>query len=202
KNGLLGCGCLKQMILKRKDEIKESQPYMSKKRKYHCCQCFDIISFEKMNKKEPRKFICEGCYKQNVMNLPDDDERKIRYKQSSEYQRHLVKCVVCEIEHSRFNYIEGAEDFCCWDHQIVYLVCRDITNPNKDLWTRIRHYTETGKLSSYKLNKSAILRTVLVKKKILFISYEQALEEKEGDIWNSAGEYDIWNEQDQYLFRN
>ncbi|CAG8538935.1 8021_t:CDS:2 [Cetraspora pellucida] len=114
-----------------------------------------------MSKEEPKKFICQECYEENVMNLPDNDARKIKYKQSSEYQRYLVKCVICEIEHPRFNYVEGAEDFCCWEHQI----------------TQIQHYTEIGKLSSYKLNKSAILRTV-------------------------ASEYDTWNEQDQYSFQN
>ncbi|CAG8781831.1 14639_t:CDS:1, partial [Cetraspora pellucida] len=137
-----------------------------------------------------KKFLCFGCKKDFIERLPDNDKRKIQFINSPENQRDMVVCVVCKKEHHRFSYLDGIGDFCDYHCQIAYKVYQDIQNPNKDLWTRIQHWTETGRLSAYKLNQSSILRTVLKMKKLLFLSYEKALEDQEGDFFNAAGETD------------
>ncbi|CAG8752345.1 11549_t:CDS:2, partial [Cetraspora pellucida] len=147
-----------------------------------------IDKITEMNK----KFLCFGCKKDFIERLPDNDKRKIQFINSPENQRDIVNCVVCEKEHHRFSYLDGIGDFCDYHHQVAYKVYQDIQNPNKDLWTRIMHWTESNRtrLAAYKLNQSAILRTVLKMKNLLFLSYEKALEDQEGDFFNAAGETD------------
>ncbi|CAG8815621.1 4952_t:CDS:1, partial [Cetraspora pellucida] len=205
KNGFLGCGCLQERILSRRKEIKEYQPLMSKGRIYHCCKCADNISVEKIIE-DNNIFYCKGCYKVFIENLPNNDQRKIEYMQSSEYQRDIVICRLCNKTHHRVYFVEGAGDFCDRHHQIAYLVSEDIENPNKSLWTRIIHRTESSrtKMSAYPLNQSAIMRIVLRYKNAISITFEEALKEQIGDIWNSAGttdDNDDWNAEDYRFTR-
>ncbi|CAG8489041.1 8463_t:CDS:2 [Cetraspora pellucida] len=124
---------------------------MSKDRLYHCCDCLNNISVDKIRELNNR-FLCKGCYKDFMKKLPDNDRRKIEYMKTSEYQRDIVSCVICKKKHHRMNYLEGIGDFCNYHHQIVYKVYCDIQNPNKEMWTRIRHWTDRRRLSAYHLN--------------------------------------------------
>ncbi|CAG8736898.1 16357_t:CDS:1, partial [Cetraspora pellucida] len=189
KRGLLDCGCDKKKLIEKREELQKDQASLSKKRQYHCCDCKAILYIDKITKIN-NMFLCFGCKKQFIERLPDNDKRKIQFINSPENQRDIVTCVVCEKEHHRFSYLDGIGDFCDYHCQAAYKVYQDIQNPNKDLWTCILHWTETERLSAYKLNQSAILRTVLKMKKLLFLSYEKALKDQEGDFFNAAGETD------------
>ncbi|CAG8722803.1 21221_t:CDS:1 [Cetraspora pellucida] len=190
-DGLLECGCSADLLKRRIEEIKEYQPNMSYNRRYHCCRCLDIINVDKIRETN-NTFLCIGCNAEFYENLNDNDNRKIQYKNSDEYRKNLVKCVVCQKEHKRASYLDGIGDFCDIHHQVAYKVWRDMDNPNIKLWTRIIHWTDTNqtRLSAYPMNQSAILRTVLRLQNKLDISYEEALNEKSGDFWNSKGETD------------
>ncbi|CAG8832427.1 15863_t:CDS:1, partial [Cetraspora pellucida] len=201
---LLGCGCSKDQILDKRKKIAEYRPSISNKRLYHCCNCIDIIYVDDIVEQENNKFLCKRCNKDFLERLPNNDRRKIEYMQSSEYQKDIVKCVVCEKDHHHFHFVEGAGNFCNIEHQIAYLVSKDIENPNKHLWTRIIHRTESTKtkMSAYSLNQTAILRTVLKFRKEINISYEEALDEQAGDIWNTqetTDDTDDWY-SDDYRF--
>ncbi|CAG8819872.1 5168_t:CDS:2, partial [Cetraspora pellucida] len=113
--------------------------------------------------KENNKFLCKRCNKDFLENLPDNDPRKKEYLQSSEYQRYIVKCILCRKDHQHHLFLEGAGNFCCKEHQIAYLVSKDIENKNKFLWTQIIHRTDLTKtrMSAYAINQTAILRIVL-----------------------------------------
>ncbi|CAG8487995.1 3127_t:CDS:2, partial [Cetraspora pellucida] len=200
--GLLDCGCNKRKLVERREELHKDQVTMSKKRQYHCCNCKAILYINKITKIN-EKFLCFRCKKQFIERLPDNDIRKIEFINSPENQRDIVVCVVCKKTHHRFSYLDGIGDFCDYHCQAAYKVYQDIQNPNKDLWTRIRHWTETEKLSAYKMNQSAILRTVLIMKNFLSLLYEKALEDQIGDFFNSASETDDddWYSEDYSFTR-
>ncbi|CAG8706581.1 1064_t:CDS:2 [Cetraspora pellucida] len=203
KKGNLRCGCSYEEIKKRIDELLEYYQNTSKHRRYHCCECKVILTIDNIYELEDNIFKYKGCYKNFHMGLNENDERRKEYIQSSEYQRYLVNCVVCKKEHKRAYYLDGIGDFCNIHHQVAYKVYQDIENPNKKLWIHIRHWTDTSKtrLSAYLMNQIAILRTVLIMKNLLNISYDEALKEQNGDFFNSAGTTDDndWYEED-YTF--
>ncbi|CAG8539043.1 8715_t:CDS:2, partial [Scutellospora calospora] len=188
-NQNLGCGCSYDEIKKKFDELILIRPAISKERRYHCCECHNIFKFYKLDK----DYKCKECYRIFCENLDEDDIRKIEYIQSNEYQKNLVNCVVCDKEHKRGNYIEWIGDFCDNHHQIAYKVWDDIQNPNKEIWTRIDHWTESTKsgMSYYPINKSAVHRTILILQGKSKLTYEEALEEQYGDKWNDRERIEI-----------
>ncbi|CAG8787148.1 2092_t:CDS:1 [Cetraspora pellucida] len=202
--GNMRCGCLYEEVKKKIDELLQCYPNTTKYRRYHCCECKSILTIGQIYELEENIFKCKECYERFIYNLNDDDNRKIQYLMSSEYQRYLAKCVICKKEHKRVYYLDGIGDFCNIHHQVAYKVYQDIENPNKKLWLRIRHWTDMSKtrLSAYPINQTAILRTVLIMKNLLNnMSYDEALEEQNGDFFNSVGTTDDndWYEED-YTF--
>ncbi|CAG8478459.1 7953_t:CDS:1, partial [Scutellospora calospora] len=153
ENGKLGCGCSYDLIQKNFNELIEKKPNTSKERKYHCCKCYEISKCFDLIDLGDSRFNCKRCYEIFCEGLPEDDQRKLEYYQSNEYQKNIVNCVICDKEHKRGNYLEGIGNFCDIHHQIAYKVWEDIQNPNKNINDRIEHWTEIRRLASYSLNK-------------------------------------------------
>ncbi|CAG8652156.1 5991_t:CDS:1, partial [Cetraspora pellucida] len=203
KKGLLNCGCNQTKLLEKRKKLQEDQVSLSNKRQYHCCNCNDITYVDKLTSIN-NTFLCFGCKKEFINRLPNNDNRKIQFVQSPENQRDIVSCVICKKNHHRFSYLDGIGDFCSWHHQAAYKVLRDIEDPNKALWTRIKHWTTSSKtrLSSYSLNQTAILRIVLIYQKKLKMTYEKALETQIGDFFNPAGETDDYDDEEEWEYQN
>ncbi|CAG8440263.1 785_t:CDS:2 [Scutellospora calospora] len=188
RNRKLGCGCSYDEIKKKFDDLISIRPATSKERRYHCCEYHNIFRFYEIDK----DFKCRDCYGIFCESLQEDDDRRIQYYQSSEYQRKLVKCYICEIEHIRGIYLDGEGDFCDSIHQAAYKVYYDIQNPNKNIWISIKHYTQSRRtrLASQNINQTAVYRTVMIMQGKESMSYAEALETQVNDKWNDGEGWD------------
>ena len=83
--------------------------------------------------------------------------------------------------------------FCELEHMYAYKVSTDLQyNPNYEIWTRIRHYTESNRSagSQYDMNQDRIYRLVRVLLEENPQTIEEAMEEQDNDRysreWTSA----------------
>ena len=159
QNRVCQCGCDPDAV-----EAKRLYNYSSK-RTHHCCHC------QKPNRPEDlralnNQFVCRGCYSDYHYELPSDDPQRIYYYDQGDGRGTLVPCKICEETRptSRMYSLESLEQalwFCDLEHLYAYKAGQDILyNPNYNLWTRIRHYTESNRSagSQYEMNQTRIYR--------------------------------------------
>jgi len=99
-------------------------------------------------------------------DLDHNDPRSINFYNQGLGRGMLVTCKVCQHQdaRSRMHNIESITEelwFCSLEHVYVHKVSRDILyNPNYNLWTRIRHYTESTRNAGhqYEMNQTRIFR--------------------------------------------
>src|ERR1051325_9106691 len=87
--------------------------------------------------------------------------------------------------------------FCSLEHVYVHKVSRDILyNPNYNLWTRIRHYTESTQNArhQYELNQTRIFRLATIQLNENDQTILEALEPQVNDRINNE-----WTDEDMTL---
>jgi len=88
------------------------------------------------------------------------------------------------------NYLESMQGdlwFCELEHMYAYKVSSDILyNPNYEIWTRIKHYTESNRSagSQYDLNQDRIYRMAKVLLEENTQTIEEAMEEQDHDRYS------------------
>ena len=135
----------------------------SSRRTHHCCH------YKKPNKLEDlqvlnHQFVCKGCVSDYYYELPPDDPQRIYYYSHGEGRGTLVQCKICEETRptSKMHNLESLEQalwFCDLEHLYAYKAGQDVLyNSNYNLWTRIRHYTESNRSagSQYEMNQTRI----------------------------------------------
>ncbi|CAG8676146.1 4709_t:CDS:2, partial [Paraglomus brasilianum] len=108
------------------------------------------------------QFVCRGCVSDYYYELPLDDLQRIYYYSHGEECGTLVQCKICGETRptSKMNNLESLEQalwFCDLEHLYAYKAGQDVLyNANYNLWTRIRHYTESNRSagSQYEMNQT------------------------------------------------
>ena len=185
------CGCNRTQV------EEERQVYYSKRRTHHCCLCFTPQQPEKLYKLE-EKLACTACYKTHYESLDPSDPEAFEYYDTGLGRGTLVRCKVCRLQkpRSKMHYLESMQGdlwFCELEHMYAYKVSTDLQyNPNYEIWTRIRHYTESNRSagSQYDMNQDRIYRLVRVLLEENTQTIEEAMEEQDNDRysreWTSA----------------
>jgi len=157
------CGCNKS------DVDANRWFYRGKYRTHHCCQYKNPQQPERLQLHENR-LICTTCYKTYIEALDHDNPLSQEYYHHGLGRGTLVSCKICAQQkpRARMHRLESIRDelwFCELEHMYAYKVSQDLQhNPNYEIWTRIRHYTESTRNAGhqYNLNQSRIYRIVQV----------------------------------------
>jgi len=83
--------------------------------------------------------------------------------------------------------------FCDLEHLYAYKASTDVLyNPNYNLWTRIRHYTESAQSagSQYNMNQTRIFRLAKIYLQETDMTISEALEPQANDRINQPWSYD------------
>lgn len=110
--------------------------------------------------------VCKVCWTDFHQQLSREDPCSIEYFTNGDGQGLLTKCKLCQEEgiRSRMHKLDSSSEdswFCNLEHFYAYKAARDVEeNPNRNLWIRVRHYTESTRNAghSYDLNQSRIFR--------------------------------------------
>ena len=195
QNRICQCGC-------NPDDIEARRMYnFSTRRTHHCCHC------KKPNRPEDlqvlnNQFVCRGCVSDYYYELPLDDPQRIYYYSHGEGRGTLVQCKICGETRptSKMNNLESLEQalwFCDLEHLYAYKAGQDVLyNANYNLWTRIRHYTESNRSagSQYEMNQTRIFRLAKIFLQELDQSLTEALEPLMTDRINQP-----WSQEEMQL---
>lgn len=191
-NKSLQCGCNPDDIESRRSV------YYSHKRTHHCCECKDPQRPETL-KLLNQTLVCSGCYKDFHQELDQKDPRSIHYYTQGNGRGMLVNYKICnksEPKNRMHNLENSIEDlwFCDLEHMYAYKAASDILyNPNYNLWTRIKHYTESTRSagSYYHLNQTKVFRLAKVYLQETDLTLQEALEPQTTDRFNQS-----WNDEE------
>src|ERR1051325_6071504 len=95
------------------------------------------------------QMFCRRCYTDFHYALDHEDPRSIAFYTHGEGRGLLVECQICQKSepHSKMYRLDSLQAelwFCDLEHLYIYKANQDILyNPNYNLWTRIRYYTES-----------------------------------------------------------
>ena len=128
-----------------------------------CCQC-KVPNKPEVLKLLEEKLVCPGCYTNFYCALDRDDPRSIQFFTQGEGRGMLVNCKVCDKSDTRprmcqLDSLREELWFCELEHLYAYKASQDIQyNPNYNLWTRIKRYTESTKNArhQYEMNQTRI----------------------------------------------
>ena len=139
--------------------------YYSHKRINHCYR-YKTLQIPEDIRLLNNTLVCKICWTDYYQQLLRGDPQSIKYFTNSDGQGLLTKCVLCKEEHirTRMHKLDTTQEdswFCNLEHFYAYKAAQDIEwNPNYNLWTRVRHYTESTRNAghAYDLNQSRIFR--------------------------------------------
>ena len=153
------CGCQPQ-------EVNANRlPHFSPFRVNHCCECKVPKRPEEIRPLE-QTLVCKGCWIDFHHALDQDDPRSIEFFTNGEGRGTLTECMLCAKQciRSRMIKLDSTQEdtrFCNLECLYAYKAAKDVEwNPNYNLWTRVRHYTESTRNAghAYDLNQSRIYR--------------------------------------------
>src|SRR6185436_17507203 len=110
----------------------------------------------------------------------------------------LVECKLCKHAEprNRMHHLESITEelwFCELEHLYAYKASTDVLyNPNYNLWTRIRHYTESIRSagSQYEMNRTRIFHLTKVYLQETDLTITEALEPQINDQINRPWSYE------------
>ena len=110
------------------------------------------------------QMFCRKCYTDFHYELDREDPRSIAFYTHGEGRGLLVECQICQKSEPRskmyrLDSLRAELWFCDLEHLYAYKASQDVLyNPNYNLWTRIRHYTESIQNAGhqYELNQTRI----------------------------------------------
>ena len=159
QNLVYQCGCTL-------DQVDSNRlPNHSTRRTHHCCQC-KVPNRPEVLRLLEEKLVCPGCYSDFHCALDREDPRSIHFFTQGEGRGMLVNCKVCNKADTRprmcqLDSLREELWFCELEHLYAYKASQDIQyNPNYNLWTRIKRYTESTKNAGhqYEMNQTRIYR--------------------------------------------
>src|SRR5260364_360299 len=166
----------------------------------HCCKCKVPKKPEEIRPLN-QTMVCKGCWIDFHHALELDDPRSIEFFTNGEGRGTLTECKLCKEQGIRSKMIKlnsSREDvrFCDLEHLYAYKAAQDVEhNPNYNLWTRVRHYTESTRNAghSYDLNQSQIFRLAQIQIGESNEDLAHALEPQYDDHSNQGYTYDEVN---------
>ena len=159
QNLVYQCGCTLNQVDSNR------LPTHSPRRTHHCCQC-KVPNRPEVLKLLEEQLVCPGCYTDYHCALDREDPRSIQFFTQGEGRGMLVNCKICDKSdlRSRMCQLDSLREelwFCELEHLYAYKASQDVQyNPNYNLWTRIKHYTESTRNAGhqYELNQTRIYR--------------------------------------------
>ncbi|KAF0557787.1 hypothetical protein F8M41_012246 [Gigaspora margarita] len=135
------------------------------------------------------------------VRYPRNQKRLDPWAKQCEGRGTLTECKLCKKQGIRSKMIKlnsSREDvrFCDLEHLYAYKAAQDVEyNPNYNLWTRVRHYTESSRNAghSYDLNQSRIFRLAQIQIGESNEDLVHALEPQYDDYSNQGYTYDEVN---------
>ena len=195
QNFVYQCGCNRNEVEARR------LPHHSQHRTHHCCQCLTPCRPEDLRSMDTRMF-CRGCYTDFHYELDREDPRSIAFYTHGEGRGLLVECQICQKSEPcskmyRLDSLRAELWFCDLEHLYAYKASQDVLyNPNYNLWTRIRHYTESTQNAGhqYELNQTRIFRLATIRLHESDQTILEALEPQVNDRINNE-----WTDEDMTL---
>ena len=188
------CGCQPQ-------EVNANRlPHFSPFRVNHCCKCKVPKRPEEIRPFE-QTLICKGCWIDFHQDLDPEDPRSIEFFTNGEGRGTLTECKLCREQGIRSKMIKLdsiREDtrFCNLECLYAYKAAKDVEwNSNYNLWTRVRHYTESTRNAghAYDLNQSRIYRLAQIQIGESNEDLAHALEPQAADLSNQDYTYNEVN---------